>query len=972
MDSALLSYYQAQLSSSPSAIAAANASASSATSGSASTTATPPWDELPPSKVIADSKVLSTTDIINTSNVPLSGGSTSNSKTAQDNQKLFSLYNAVNSLATLAQMAQSSTATTGQLAGYNTRFQQGLSQLQSYLSATSFNNFTLEAAKPSSSVNSTASVPNASFTYSTNQFIANSAINSPVPGLSSSDSFTIAVTKNGTTTDLPIDLSQVQGSLTLGNIVSYINSQLSQNGFQTRFQVSESGQTATSSAAATYGLNITPGANETISLSAPTPSPALYLVGSTGSSVATTNEVGTTSTSSPADEQGTLKKLSLTGGTAQPVFSVAQDAQSGTTNAVATAVDSSGNVYVIGDATGNIGNNINQGSQDVYLTKYDSAGNVVWSELLGSAGSASGYGLATDPAGGVVVTGTSSADLTSTSIGTGNNDSFVASYDSNGNQLWVQQIPTLATNQANAVSVDSSGNIYIGGQVSGGVIGAGQTNQGGTSNGYLAEFSSSGTLLAENQFGSTGANSVAATAIGSDGSVYVGSVQNGQAIISKYAPGAISSAPVWQENLGTLSAGGAISGLSVSGNQIYVSGTTTNANLTAGGAATIANPSTSGTNAFVFNLTDNGSSASADYVSYVGNNATTQGGALTIGPDGTVYLAGTTQGTFSGQSRSVASVNNAFVAAIGAGGTVDWTQQFGGSDGQSTGSGIAIDPQGSSILDALGLPSGQVQINQTVDLSQTTTLQAGDSFQIKIDGPVPRTATITIGQGETLNSLITKINGELSNAGKASMHYSNNAEGLTIAADPGHTIELIAGPTDFDALSRLGIQAGTLSAPATGSKSSSSTSSASSSGQNSATTPTYGLGLTGSMDISTTMGATLARSQLLGVMSAIQSTYQTTNTPPSKPTAATGQSSNNAPVSAYQSAQLASYNTALALLNSGSTTNTSTSAASNGISPSQAAQLTGYNAALALLQSGSSNTDATDASSTDNILSLFQ
>ena len=89
-------------------------------------------------------------------------------------------------------------------------------------------------------------------------------------------------------------------------------------------------------------------------------------------------------------------------------------------------VDASGNVYVVGNATGNFGSQLNQGSQDAYLTKYDSAGNVVWQKLLGSAGSANGYGLALDPSGGVVVTGSSTADLTTTSVADGNQDSFVA------------------------------------------------------------------------------------------------------------------------------------------------------------------------------------------------------------------------------------------------------------------------------------------------------------------------------------------------------------------------------------------------------------------------------------------------------------------------------------------------------------------------------------------------------------------
>src|SRR4029079_3377502 len=113
-------------------------------------------------------------------------------------------------------------------------------------------------------------------------------------------------------------------------------------------------------------------------------------------------------------------------GTPSGTFSVNQQASTGITSAQGTAVDASGNIYVIGNATGNFGNQLNQGTQHGYLTKSDSAGNVVFQNLLGSAGSSSGYGLALDPSGGVVVTGASTAALTTTSITNGNTDSFVA------------------------------------------------------------------------------------------------------------------------------------------------------------------------------------------------------------------------------------------------------------------------------------------------------------------------------------------------------------------------------------------------------------------------------------------------------------------------------------------------------------------------------------------------------------------
>jgi hypothetical protein len=134
----------------------------------------------------------------------------------------------------------------------------------------------------------------------------------------------------------------------------------------------------------------------------------------------------------------------------------------------------------------------------------------------------------------VVVTGSSTAALTTTSIANGNNDAFVARYDANGNQTWIKQIQTLANNQSNAVSVDASGNVYIGGSVSGGVIGAGQVSQ-GKGDAFLAKYDSKGKLLAETQFGTSSSDSVAATATAADGSLYVASTQNGHAILSKYA-----------------------------------------------------------------------------------------------------------------------------------------------------------------------------------------------------------------------------------------------------------------------------------------------------------------------------------------------------------------------------------------------------------------------------------------------------
>jgi hypothetical protein len=885
--SLLVSYYNARLPVAASQFASPSASAApSATANDA-----PPWEATTsPTQQAEDAQVLSTTDFIDTSKVGLTPGQGADAKTEQDNQKLFALYQAVNTLSNLASMSTRDGVTAGQQAGYNTRFQQGLAQIQSYLSGTSFNNFTLQAGTPSATATSTVSVPLATFSYQGATVVNDANATTPLPQLNASQSFDIAVTKGGVTSDVPIDLSQVQGGLTLGNVVNYVNQQLSAGGFATRFQRVLTQGSLDDPTTASYGIQISPSAGEKVSLSSAAATPALYVAGNSGTALATSDVA--------ADQQGRLVKLDLSSGTPQGVFNASADPDTGNTTAASTVVDAQGNVYVLGNATGDTGNQLNQADQDVTLSKYDSAGNLQWTKLLGSTGTASGYGLAVDPTGGVVIAGATDSDLTTTAIADGNTDSFVTKYNADGSQAWTTQVQTLNKNQANAVSVDATGAVYIGGQVTG-VIGAGQTSS-GSGDAYIARLTNKGKISYEQQFGTSGADSVAATAVDSGGNLLVASVQNGHAILSKYAGGDATKPPVWQMDMGDL-AGGTISGLAVSNGKIAISGTTSNGALN----ASVAAASNGGTDAFVFTATDSGASVAANQVSYVGTAGADKAGAVTLAADGTAYLTGTTTGTFAGATRSVANVSNMFVSAIAADGSVSWTKQYGGASGQSTGAGIAIDAQGSSVLDALGLPRGAVTVNQSVDLTSQSTLRAGDSFNIDIQGTAARNIKIAIDPGETLQSLVTKINGEMSNTGKASVTFANNGEALQIKMNAGVTATLVAGPADSDALARLGIAPGVLTAAATGSSA--------------AGTQVFGLGLKGNLDIASSTDAGAAHATLLNVLSQIRNAYRVSNTP-AAPAGSTASSSSSGTVPAYLTAQLANYTSALSILGAGTST----------------------------------------------------
>ena len=408
-----------------------------------------------------------------------------------------------------------------------------------------------------------------------------------------------------------------------------------------------------------------------------------------------------------------------------------------------------------------------------------------------------------------------------TGISDGNTDSFVAKYDANGNQSWVKQIPTLANNAASSVSVDASGNIYIGGQVSG-LIGSGQTNNGGK-DGYVAKLDSKGNIAYEQQLGTSGDDTVAATAVDSSGSLFVASVQNGHAILTKYANGDATSAAAWTEDLGALQNGGSIGGLAVSGGKVYLSGTSSNGALTSGGQASVVGATSGGLDAFVAGFTDNGSSASADTVTYVGTGFDRQGRQA----GGGFRRHGLSHGHDDGHLCRPDSQRHGHAERLRHGARYAAAM----SAGRANMAAPAAPPPAMASPSTRRDPAfwigwacraASIDINQSVDLTSTTTLRPGTSFKIKIDTAASsRTATITIDAGETLQYARQQDQQRDAFAGKASVTYASGGHGLKIEVNKGISATLIAGSGGLDALGRLGIEAGTISNDATTSSGSS-------------------------------------------------------------------------------------------------------------------------------------------------------
>ena len=117
------------------------------------------------------------------------------------------------------------------------------------------------------------------------------------------------------------------------------------------------------------------------------------------------------------------------------------------------AVDVSGNVYLTGFFRSNRdfdpGPEVlllaSAGSEDIFVTKLDTNGNLVWARTMGGPRSDEGSGLAVDGSGNVYVTGrfSETADFGPSSNGSpllgisaGSSDIFVTKFDSAGNSVW--------------------------------------------------------------------------------------------------------------------------------------------------------------------------------------------------------------------------------------------------------------------------------------------------------------------------------------------------------------------------------------------------------------------------------------------------------------------------------------------------------------------------------------------------------
>jgi len=169
------------------------------------------------------------------------------------------------------------------------------------------------------------------------------------------------------------------------------------------------------------------------------------------------------------------------------------------------SVDTGGNVYVTGYyAFGTVIFNsftiTNSGTVNIFLTKYDSNGNIIWAQNSIGATNNYSFSVSTDANGNIYIGGYYNSPSLSfgaiTLTNTGDYDVFLVKYNSNGNVIWAKSATGSGSDHCNSVGTDVLGNIFITGVFNSPTISFGTSTltQSGGGDMFLVKYDSNGNV----------------------------------------------------------------------------------------------------------------------------------------------------------------------------------------------------------------------------------------------------------------------------------------------------------------------------------------------------------------------------------------------------------------------------------------------------------------------------------------------
>ncbi len=386
-----------------------------------------------------------------------------------------------------------------------------------------------------------------------------------------------------------------------------------------------------------------------------------------------------------------LNKSSLTNALSKPSYPYKEWSRmvgsASSDQARSVCLDSSGMVYVAVWTSGSIGGQTNSGGEEACLIKYSPAGNIVWTRMWGSTNAEETRGVAFGGSGVVYVTGDTSGAFDG-ETNPGNRSPFLSKYSTDGVRIWSRiwgSADLDAGNWLYGINVDSLGDIYVTGDSCASIDG--QTYAGGVDP-FLTKYSPDGTKQWTRMWGGIGGDYGDSVAIDSSNYIYVsgntfssfdGQTNSGPVdlLLTKYAPDGTKQ---WTKLWGsTVSDMGYVCGVDALLN-VYVAGGTM--------GSFDGQTSAGDKDACLTKFSDNGTK---QWTKLWGSSAGEECYAMALDIQGNVYVAGSTSGSFDGQTNTGSS--DMFLTKYTSTGTRQWSRIW-GSSGSDQIYGMAYDTSG--------------------------------------------------------------------------------------------------------------------------------------------------------------------------------------------------------------------------------------------------------------------------------------
>ncbi len=861
---------------------------------------TPPWQEDADtrpvsSQIQAIKKMLSIVDTTKDSNL----------EDLPDVQTAFTTYKALDSLRILAESAAKATTSSSERASLQKAFAKGLADLQSYLGSAATDLLSMNFGTPSSVATTVGTKPAGITTKIAGEGVSKTR-DAAIAGMTGNEVLQIKLTRGTTSETVQVDLSQTTQPPTLDSVAAAINAAIgaTQSTDTSGNPVVDADGNPVSKWKSSFtvekndgkwGLVFNPSGIEKVAIDQVGAEDALIIAsGETASSAPTAariyrvedlegslswqrlnkiNAVDTAATATAkavAAARAASTKTTTTSSTdtTEPDYTVAA-----ATEARAVVTDAEGFSYVVGTTAGDLGSNLSDGANDLFLTKVDSEGKVVWQRSLGAAGTAEGAAVTIGANGDIVVAGTVSGAFSNSDDS--QTDMLVARFSAAGSELSSTVIRQVGNETASAVTVGDDGSIYV----------AGRASTGG-GDAFVARLDATGKLQERRIIDSGGSDSISSLAIDGSGNLLALTNEKGVATVRRLDASSLST------DLGSISLGNVTAraiAVSDSGEIAVVGSTSSPA------SGSQVNGMSGGQDAFVTRIDAGLTTAST---TYIGTSETDQADSVAY-VNGTLYVGGRTAGALDGTRSGTV---DGFVARIdSASGAIEKISQWGLPSGKAEPVKISVATGGSTVLGALGLSRGTINQQESTTLTSQTSLRAGDQFTIRVDAGAVR--TITIDAEETMATLSHKISRITGTKATITTPKVDGETTLRIQVKSGFKIELGAGADGKDALSKLGIDPVRLVASKTPVKDAPKV------------TPggVYSLNLSLSLSLTDAKTAAAAVTKVTAALSMTQSAYRSLYWDSGKAAQVDGTLATGAG-SAYQQKQLANYQAALSRL----------------------------------------------------------